>query len=251
MKIKSLFKVHKIRIAIGTIISCILIVLFVWEINNRYFLCFSNGKCFTAWARSGGLMIIPDKYYGVAKPKEYAIALDPWGEVLGVSIYLSNNAKNEFIVATKKSMDNSNGRILVVDSESASDENRSKKIEDNAMRDEAYYYEVATDLVGSVTLSKLHKDALPTVISKYHIFRNSYAPLAIILLVVFLLRRIGCWTSLEQKSTRQKLKAISLFGAYTVAESVLVLILDIVAPPIIYFVIFFLHTFGGMFLDWL
>ena len=237
MKIKSLLQKYIARVSIGTILSFVLVLIFTWEVNNRHFFCFENGKCFTVWALGKGVIIVPYKYYGITKPEEYAFSVDSGAGAFGASIYLSKNTKHEFVVSVYRGIDNSNGKILIVDYKSGSNEDHRKEIEFNAIQDEVYNYTTVTDFIHSTTLSRFDKYEQQVIIAKYHFFRNGYQPLTIIFLTVLLLRYIGCRPDLEQKSTSQKIKAISLFGAYTVAESALVLVLDIVVPIAILFVI--------------
>jgi hypothetical protein len=57
-----------LRFLLEIFISFCIIYFYAIEIKNRHFLCFSNNQCVTVWDR----YIIPQKYYGLMLPSEYA-----------------------------------------------------------------------------------------------------------------------------------------------------------------------------------
>lgn len=58
----------KFEFVLEILISFALVYFYATEINNRHFLCFSNNQCVTVW----DTYIIPDRYYGLILPSEYA-----------------------------------------------------------------------------------------------------------------------------------------------------------------------------------
>ncbi len=212
-----------VRMVIASLLSSILIALFLKEINDRNFLCFSNGKCVTTWGSGESFIVIPGKYYGLLNPDEYvSVQYGGVGGSFQTSIFLSSNPKYQFVVVSDIVKNNSNGKIYAVGGR------YTEAVDMPTIKDELYRIETGIEFVGRGTIVERRKNNKnEIVIEVYEVFQNLYIPLLIILFVVAMLIFITEKHFLNNRFLKERLKIISIWSARVIGESIIVTIVDI------------------------
>lgn len=220
-------KIFKHKIIIEIILSIIIIFMYMYEINNRNFLCFSNGACVTTW-EDRGLIIIPYKYYGLLKPEKYVLSMDSGAGGYGASIYLSKNPQYKFIVNAYRMRNFSANEIMTIMIENNIEEYNHQHLENNAIQNESYNIDIGTDFVGGGTIIDKWKDGKKeTIVEAYRIFQNGYIPFLIIIFIIFFIRWIYIKPVINNKSLKEKIKTILLFIIGSFFESIVVILINI------------------------
>ncbi|MGE4399436.1 MAG: hypothetical protein AB7D29_07935 [Campylobacterales bacterium] len=231
------------RVFVGSILSAVLIIIFLLEINNRTFLCFENGKCVTIWESGKLLMVIDGKYYGLFAPKEYIEVLDAGTGGYGASVYLSKNPKYDFVVFSNRVKNFFFNKAIVVVAENDFSESYKKILNDNIMPNERYDIMVGTELVGGGTIIERQKNTQrETVIPPYRIFKNLYHPLVIIFTVVLLLVIIAERQRLDDKTLKEKLLLLSRIIGEFIITTILVVTSFVLIPFVIVLVNSIFHA---------
>lgn len=146
------------RIISGLVLLTITIAIFVKEITSRSFLCFTNGKCVTAWETGKSLIIISGKYYGLFIPKEYVEVLDSGAGGYGASVYLSKNPKYEFVIFSSRVKNFSTNNIMIIAAENDVLASYKDKLNINAIKNENYDISVGGEVIGSGTVIEKWKN---------------------------------------------------------------------------------------------
>lgn len=207
-------KILKYRFIIEVIISMLLIFTYIYEISGRHFLCFSNGKCVTTWENSGGLIIIPYKYYGLTIPQKFVRA--SYGNT-GAGAYIttiksSKDKKYSFVVDSDKLENHTHGIICT-----------SPHGHIDLTSDEVFMINTGVEVVGHGTIIERWKGTKKeTIAEPFFFFQNAYIPIYVVFGTVFFFRYITEATII--KKSDQNIKSIMGWLLKMVAEILLVML---------------------------
>jgi hypothetical protein len=225
-------KILKYRFIIEVIISMLLIFTYIYEISDRHFLCFSNGKCVTTWENSGGLIIIPYKYYGLTIPQKFVRA--SYGNT-GAGAYIttiksSKDKRYSFVVDSDKLENHTHGIICT-----------SPHGHIDLTSDEVFMINTGVEVVGHGTIIERWKGTKKeTVVEPFFFFQNAYIPIYIVFCTVFFFRYITKASVVTNSA--QPIKSIVIWSLKIVAETVIVIITIIGTIILLFLIMQYLFT---------
>lgn len=213
-------RILKYRFILEVILSTVLIFTYMYEINDRHFLCFSSGECVTTWEHSGGLIIIPYKYYGLTTPNEYVLTLDSGAGAYGSLIYLAKDISSEFVVDSTRTQNYSKQKIHT---RTYNGYESTEEIKNKIKSNEFYEINTGTEIVGHGTIIRRWKGTKnETVVEPFFFFQNAYIPIYVVFGTVFFFRYITEATII--KKSDQNIKSIMGWLLKMVAEILLVML---------------------------
>lgn len=202
----------KFEFVLEILISFALVYFYATEINNRHFLCFSNNQCVTVW----DTYIIPDRYYGLILPSEYAeININKH-----TNIYLLKTS-NEILITEPSKNSILNNKIKIIQ-------------ESHSPSYDSFSLWIDTDPIPTFFLAKNNKtirNNLLFITPIISFFLSSTIPFIITLFIVGMIKYYKFSISKTYHSIKEKI--ILLFKI--IAESIFVVIV-IMGISLIFFI---------------
>lgn len=205
----------KYKFIIEVLLSFSLIFIYLYQINNRHFLCFSNGKCVTTWENSGDLIVIPYKYYGLTIPQEFTKT--SYGNT-GAGTYLTiiqslKDKKCSFVVDSDKIENYAHGVICT-----------SPRGHIDLRSDEVFMINTGVELVGGGTRIERWKGTKKeTIVQPFFFFQDAYIPIYIIFSTVFFFHSF-LLTGHILKNSEQSIQLVIVWLLKIVTETFIVII---------------------------